>query len=98
MVETAFIAYRRLTTKPQSHEETIRLKEAGLRVSSPYLFLQVFLLLCVFVVFVVDASLAFSGTACPWMKPIVSLAHVQVGDMRVDFRGRNVAVSQQSLH
>ena len=32
------------------------------------------------------------------MEPIVSLAHVQVRDVRVDLRGRNVAVAQQRLH
>ena len=41
---------------------------------------------------------AFSHCPGPRMKPIVSLAHVQVGDVRVDFGRRNVAVSQQRLH
>ena len=32
------------------------------------------------------------------MKPIISLAHVQVGDVSVDFSRGNIRVAQQRLH
>src|SRR5207247_9775315 len=34
----------------------------------------------------------------PWMKSIVRLAHVQVGNVRIDFSCRNVCVAQHRLH
>jgi len=38
------------------------------------------------------------GRPRPRMKSIVSLAHVQVGNVRIDFSGRNVRVAQQRLY
>ena len=32
------------------------------------------------------------------MKSIVGFAHMQVGDMRVDFRRRDISVAQKCLH
>ena len=32
------------------------------------------------------------------MKTIIGFAHVQVGDVRIDLRRRNVAVAEQRLH
>src|SRR6266403_2656432 len=44
-------------------------------------------------------SLALAPRAArPWMKSIVSLAHVQVSDVRINLRRRNVRVAQERLH
>jgi len=43
-------------------------------------------------------ALTASRRTRPWMKTIVSFAHVQVGDMRIDFRRRNVRVTEHRLH
>jgi hypothetical protein len=49
--------------------------------------------------FVVNAfSLTLTRHARPRMKAIVSLAHVQVSDVRINFGGGNVRVTQQRLH
>ena len=43
-------------------------------------------------------SLVLTRRSGSRMKSIVSLAHVHVGDVRVDLRRRNVAMAQQRLH
>src|SRR5260370_26649841 len=43
-------------------------------------------------------ALSTTRRSCPRMKSIVSLAPVQVCDVRVNFGGRNVRVAQQRLH
>src|SRR6185369_13521239 len=35
--------------------------------------------------------------ACPWMVPVIRRSQVQVGDVRVDLRRRNITVPEQRL-